>query len=155
MFKDLPRYDQSQQNRIALTIRIKPDDNSPPTVVTRELEVEEGGHCFITTDALSVQDRDSPASSIGFVVGSQPEWGYLEHTRVGGLFTPSGHLSKNKMPSFTYMDIQDMKIVYVQSRHQGVEPIADKVVVYATDGKQISDNFTLPIRIKPVSDEVS
>ncbi|XP_063718198.1 FRAS1-related extracellular matrix protein 1-like isoform X3 [Symsagittifera roscoffensis] len=151
--QDLPRYDQSQQNRIALTIRIKPDDNSPPTVVTRELEVEEGGHCFITTDALSVQDRDSPASSIGFVVASQPEWGYLEHTRVGGLFTPSGHVSKNEMPSFTYMDIQDMKIVYVQSRHQGVEPIADKVVVYATDGKQISDNFTLPIRIKPVSDE--
>ncbi|XP_075252227.1 FRAS1-related extracellular matrix protein 1-like isoform X3 [Convolutriloba macropyga] len=150
--QDLPRYDQSQHNRIDLKIRIRPDDNSAPLVITRELEVEEGGHCFLTSDALSVQDRDSPAESIGFVIVTQPEWGYLQRTMVPGEVIPK-RLNMEDLPSFTYNDVKNMRLVYVQSKHKNVEPIADKIVVYATDGKQISDNYTMSIRIQPVSDE--
>ena len=153
LFQDLPRYDQSQHNRIDLKIRIRPDDNSAPLVITRELEVEEGGHCFLTSDALSVQDRDSPAESIGFVIVTQPEWGYLQRTMVPGEVIPK-RLNMEDLPSFTYNDVKNMRLVYVQSKHKNVEPIADKIVVYATDGKQISDNYTMSIRIQPVSDEV-
>ena len=114
--------------------------------------MDEGGHRFITSETLSVQDRDSPVKSIGFVIIAQPEWGYLQHSTGGDNSPPSGIPAP--LPSFTFHDIQQLRIMYVQSRHKNVEPIADKIVLYATDGKQVSDNYTLSIRITPVSDEV-
>lgn len=56
--------------------------------------------------------------------------------------------------SFSYRDIIDGHVNYVQSRHQRVEPTADQFKLYVSDGKHTSAHLPFYIIIKPTNDEI-
>lgn len=56
--------------------------------------------------------------------------------------------------SFSYKDILDGHVNYVQSRHQRVEPTADQFMLCVSDGKHVSAHVPFFVIIKPVNDEI-
>lgn len=56
--------------------------------------------------------------------------------------------------SFSYKDITDGHVNYVQSRHQRVEPTADHLMLCVSDGKHSSAHVSFYIIINPTNDEV-
>lgn len=55
--------------------------------------------------------------------------------------------------SFSYRDVLNGHINYVQSRHQRTEPTADQFMLYISDGKHQSSAIPFYIIIKPTNDE--
>lgn len=62
-------------------------------------------------------------------------------------------LSFLSQDSFRYSDVINGHINYVQSRHQRLEPTADRFTVAVSDGKYSSAHVTFDIVIKPTNDE--
>lgn len=56
--------------------------------------------------------------------------------------------------SFSYKDITEGHVNYVQSRHQRVEPTADHLMLSVSDGKHSSAHVSFYIIINPTNDEV-
>lgn len=56
--------------------------------------------------------------------------------------------------SFSYRDIINGHVNYVQSRHQRVEPTADQFKLYVSDGQRTSAHVPFYIIIKPTNDEI-
>lgn len=56
--------------------------------------------------------------------------------------------------SFSYKDIIEGHVNYVQSRHQRMEPIADHFMLCVSDGKHSSAHIPFYIIINPTNDEV-
>ncbi len=56
--------------------------------------------------------------------------------------------------SFSYKDIMDGHVNYVQSRHQRMEPTADQFMLCVSDGEHTSAHVPFYIIINPTNDEV-
>lgn len=56
--------------------------------------------------------------------------------------------------SFSYKDIVDGHVNYVQSRHLRMEPTADQFMLCVSDGKQSSAHVPFYIIINPTNDEI-
>lgn len=56
--------------------------------------------------------------------------------------------------SFSYKDIVEGHVNYVQSRHQRMEPTADQFMICVSDGKHSSAHVPFYIIINPTNDEV-
>lgn len=55
--------------------------------------------------------------------------------------------------SFSYRDVLNGHINYVQSRHQRIEPTADQFMLYVSDGEHQSSTIPFYIIIRPTNDE--
>lgn len=55
---------------------------------------------------------------------------------------------------FTYRDVLNGHINYVQSRHQRMEPTTDQLMLHVSDGKQQSSSVPFYIIINPTNDEI-
>ncbi|XP_030844618.1 FRAS1-related extracellular matrix protein 1-like isoform X2 [Strongylocentrotus purpuratus] len=134
-------------------INIAPSDDRPPRIVFgNPFFVDEGEKVPLTVDVLSAVDRDSPSEYLRFVITRQPVWGYVENI----LPTPGFEKSNAGKPvtSFTFKDITDGNINFVQSLSTRLEPISDSFLLYVTDGEHSSPNVTFVVNITPQNDEV-
>lgn len=135
-----------------LNITITPVNNQKPVIVLgNPVFVAEGESFRFTDSVLKVTDLDSKTKEIQFMITKQPQWGYIENTKP----SPGSekHNTGIRINFFSYADILDGSINYVQANHKGVEPIRDELEIYATDGKLNSDGRTIRITVVPANDE--
>ncbi|XP_054656687.1 FRAS1-related extracellular matrix protein 1a [Dunckerocampus dactyliophorus] len=143
--KALPVYD--------LHVTIFPVNSQPPLLKTGDLfVVDEGGAAQITTSHLKVSDEDTVLDELVITLMTSPQFGYLENV------LPRPGFEKSNMgvsiDSFSYSDIIDGKVNYVQSWHQKTEPTTDQFVLCVSDGKFSSGHLTFNIVVKPTNDEI-
>ncbi|KAG9486701.1 hypothetical protein GDO78_006860 [Eleutherodactylus coqui] len=136
-----------------LNITVFPVDNQSPAVKIDDIfTVDEGQSCTITVRHLHASDPDTHSDHLQFVLVSPPRYGYIEN------ILPSPGFEKSNVgisiDSFTLKDIISRNINYVQSRHQRIEPTADQLTLYVTDGKHHSLEKPFFIVINPTNDEV-
>lgn len=141
----LPVYD--------LHITVFPVDNQPPSLTTGDIfVVDEGGTASISASHLKVSDPDTPLDELVVSLVSPPQFGYIENTLPSPGFEKSN--SGISIASFTYKDIIEGHVNYVQSRHERMEPTADQFMLCVTDGKHTSAHVPFYIIINPTNDEV-
>ncbi|KAK7175846.1 hypothetical protein R3I93_000187 [Phoxinus phoxinus] len=141
----LPVYD--------LNITVYPVNNQPPSIAVGEVfVVNEGGSASITVTHLRVEDQDSAPEDLKLILVAPPQFGYIEN------ILPSPGFEKSNMgisiASFTYRDVLNGHINYVQSRHQRMEPTTDQIMLHVSDGKQQSSSVPFYIIIGPTNDEI-
>ncbi|XP_077057949.1 FRAS1-related extracellular matrix protein 1a isoform X2 [Siphateles boraxobius] len=141
----LPVYD--------LNITVYPVNNQPPSIAVGEVfVVNEGGSASITMTHLRVEDQDSAPEDLKLILVAPPKFGYIEN------ILPSPGFEKSNMgisiTSFTYRDVLNGHINYVQSRHQRMEPTTDQLMLHVSDGKQQSSSVPFYIIISPTNDEI-
>uniref|UniRef100_A0A665UUH8 Fras1 related extracellular matrix 1a n=1 Tax=Echeneis naucrates TaxID=173247 RepID=A0A665UUH8_ECHNA len=136
----LPVYD--------LQITVFPVDSEPPSLTTGG----EGGTASITASHLKASDVDTMLDQLVVSLISPPQFGYVEN------ILPSPGFEKSNMgisiASFSYKDIIDGHVNYVQSRHERMEPIADQLMLCVSDGKHTSAQVAFYIIINPTNDEI-
>ncbi|KAF5895047.1 FRAS1-related extracellular matrix protein 1, partial [Clarias magur] len=135
-----------------LNITVYPVDNQPPSIVIGEvLQVDEGASASITGVHIGASDQDTPLEELLLVLVSPPQFGYIEN------ILPSPGFEKSNIgisiASFSYRDVLNGHINYVQSRHQRTEPTADQFMLYISDGEHQSSAIPFYIIIKPTNDE--
>ncbi|XP_071782184.2 FRAS1-related extracellular matrix protein 1a [Centroberyx gerrardi] len=141
----LPVYD--------LKITVFPVDSQPPSLTTGDIfVVDEGGTSPITVSHLKAFDMDTALEELVVSLVSPPQFGYIENV------LPSPGFEKSNMgisiASFSYKDIIDGHVNYVQSRHQRMEPTADQFMLCLSDGKHSSADVPFHIIISPTNDEI-
>ncbi|XP_027143924.1 FRAS1-related extracellular matrix protein 1a isoform X2 [Larimichthys crocea] len=140
----LPVYD--------LQITVFPVDSQPPSLMTDIFMVDEGGTAPITASHLKASDMDTVLEELVVSLISPPQFGYIEN------ILPSPGFEKSNMgisiASFSYKDIIDGHVNYVQSRHQRMEPTADQFMLCVSDGKHSSAHVPFYIIINPTNDEI-
>lgn len=141
----LPVYD--------LHVTVFPVDNQPPSLTTGDIfVVDEGGAASISASHLKASDTDTPLDELLISLVSPPQFGYLENV------LPSPGFEKSNMgisiASFSYKDIINGHVNYVQSRHERMEPTADQFMLCVSDGKHTSAFVPFYIIISPTNDEV-
>ncbi|XP_044197505.1 FRAS1-related extracellular matrix protein 1a [Thunnus albacares] len=141
----LPVYD--------LHITVFPVDSQPPSLTTGDIfVVDEGGTAPITVSHLKASDVDTILDKLVVSLISPPQFGYIEN------ILPSPGFEKSNMgisiASFSYKDIIDGHVNYVQSRHQRMEPTTDQLMLCVSDGKHSSANVPFYIIINPTNDEI-
>ncbi|XP_006810522.1 FRAS1-related extracellular matrix protein 1-like, partial [Neolamprologus brichardi] len=141
----LPVYD--------LHITVFPVDSQPPTLETPDIfKVNEGGTAPITVAHLKASDVDTVLDELVISLTSPPQFGYIENVLPSPGFEKSN--TGVSTASFSYKDITEGHVNYVQSRHQGVEPTADHLMLCVSDGKHSSAHVSFYIIINPTNDEV-
>ncbi|KAK3099400.1 hypothetical protein FSP39_003828 [Pinctada imbricata] len=93
-----------------------------PRVVTRGIELPEGGTVALTTDILSSSDLNSPDENLRYTITNAPQHGFLESTDAIG--TP--------ITTFTQLDVAGNKIRYVHDSTS--ETKMDRFEFEVTDG---------------------
>ncbi|XP_022603580.1 FRAS1-related extracellular matrix protein 1 [Seriola dumerili] len=141
----LPVYD--------LQITVFPVDSQPPSLTTGDIfVVNEGGAAPITASHLKASDVDTVLDELVVNLISPPQFGYIENV------LPSPGFEKSNMgisiASFSYKDIIDGHVNYVQSRHERMEPTADQLMLCVSDGKHSSAHVPFYIIINPTNDEI-
>ncbi|XP_040037674.2 FRAS1-related extracellular matrix protein 1a isoform X2 [Gasterosteus aculeatus] len=145
MRKSLPVYD--------LQITVFPVDNQPPSLITENIfTVDEGGSAPITASHLKASDLDTVLDKLVFSLISPPQFGYIENVLPSPGFEKSN--TGISIASFSYKDIIDGHVNYVQSRHQRMEPTADQFMLCVSDGKHSSAHIPFYIIINPTNDEI-
>ncbi|CAL8241709.1 unnamed protein product [Merluccius merluccius] len=145
LFDSLPVYD--------LKITVFPVDSQAPSLATGDIfVVDEGGAAPITASHLKASDVDTVLEDLVVSLVSPPQFGYIEN------ILPSPGFEKSNMgisiASFSYKDILDGHVNYVQSRHQRMEPTADQFVLSVSDGERSSAHVPFYVIISPTNDEV-
>ncbi|KAL0970327.1 hypothetical protein UPYG_G00240500 [Umbra pygmaea] len=141
----LPVYD--------LKVTVFPVDSQTPSIATGEMfVVDEGGVAPITAAHLRASDLDTPVDVLLVSLVSPPQYGYIENTLPSLGFEKSN--TGISISSFTYSDVLNGHVNYVQSRHQRIEPTADQFILCISDGKHTSANVPFYILISPVNDEI-
>ncbi|XP_034532908.1 FRAS1-related extracellular matrix protein 1a [Notolabrus celidotus] len=143
--ESLPVYD--------LQITVFPVDSQPPSLTAGDIYmVDEGGSAPITTSHLRVSDVDSVLDKLVVSLISPPQFGYIENVLPSPGFEKSN--TGISIASFSYKDIMDGHVNYVQSRHQRMEPTADQFMLSVSDGKHSSAHVPFYIIINPTNDEI-
>uniref|UniRef100_A0A8C1JDA4 FRAS1-related extracellular matrix protein 1 n=1 Tax=Cyprinus carpio TaxID=7962 RepID=A0A8C1JDA4_CYPCA len=141
----LPVYD--------LNITVYPVNNQPPSIAVGEVfMVDEGGSASITVTHLRVEDQDSAPEDLNLILVAPPQFGYIENVLPSPGFEKSN--TGISIASFTYRDVLNGHINYVQSRHQRIEPTTDQLMLHVSDGKQQSSSVPFYIIIHPTNDEI-
>ncbi|KAJ8382093.1 hypothetical protein SKAU_G00028710 [Synaphobranchus kaupii] len=141
----LPVYD--------LNITVFPVDSQPPSIAIGDVfVVDEGGSASITVAHLRTSDMDTPLEELELILVSPPQFGYIEN------ILPSPGFEKSNMGisigSFSYKDVMNGHINYVQSRHQRIEPTEDQFMLYVSDGNRRTVDTPFYIIISPMNDEI-
>ncbi|XP_029310735.1 FRAS1-related extracellular matrix protein 1a isoform X2 [Cottoperca gobio] len=141
----LPVYD--------LKITVFPVDSQPPSLTTGDIFlVDEGGSAPITASHLKASDVDTVLDKLVVNLISPPQFGYIENVLPSPGFEKSN--TGISIASFSYKDIIDGHVNYVQSRHQRMEPTADQFMLCVSDGKHSSAQVPFYIIINPTNDEI-
>uniref|UniRef100_H3CI90 Fras1 related extracellular matrix 1a n=1 Tax=Tetraodon nigroviridis TaxID=99883 RepID=H3CI90_TETNG len=141
----LPVYD--------LRVTVLPVDNQPPSLTAGEIfSVDEGGVAPITTSHLRASDEDTPLDQLVVSLIHPPQFGYIENVLPSPGFEKSN--TGISIASFSYRDIVDGHVNYVQSRHQRVEPTADQFKLCVSDGGRASAHLPFHVVIKATNDEI-
>ncbi|TWW63720.1 FRAS1-related extracellular matrix protein 1 [Takifugu flavidus] len=114
--------------------------------------VEEGGVAPITASHLRASDVDTALDKLVVSLTYPPQFGYIENVLPSPGFEKSN--TGISIASFSYRDIINGHVNYVQSRHQRVEPTADQFKLYVSDGQRTSAHVPFYIIIKPTNDEI-
>ena len=137
---------------MTMNITITPVDNQPPMIVLgRGVSVQEGETVGLSLNTLDVQDVDTPLDELIFYIARAPAWGYVENMR---LQSQNHRGTGRKVESFSYTDLKNGYMNYVQANHSGFEPISDLLNLYVSDGTHNSLPAQIPIKILPVNDEM-
>uniref|UniRef100_A0A4W4GI01 C-type lectin domain-containing protein n=1 Tax=Electrophorus electricus TaxID=8005 RepID=A0A4W4GI01_ELEEL len=131
----LPVYD--------LNITILPVNNQPPSITT--------GKQLVKTSTLAATDPDTEPEQLTFHLETEPQHGFLENTLPSPGFEKSN--AGIRVVSFSQLHLSSGFINYVQSLHQGVEPIADHFTIAVSDGVHKSGPVSFYIIIDPTNDE--
>ncbi|XP_037613686.1 FRAS1-related extracellular matrix protein 1a isoform X1 [Sebastes umbrosus] len=141
----LPVYD--------LQVTVFPVDSQPPSLTTGDIfMVDEGGSAPITASHLKASDVDTAVDKLVVSLISPPQFGYIENVLPSPGFEKSN--TGISIASFSYKDIIDGHVNYVQSRHQRMEPTADQFMLCVSDGKHSSAHVPFYIIINPTNDEI-
>uniref|UniRef100_A0A671UBT3 Fras1 related extracellular matrix 1a n=1 Tax=Sparus aurata TaxID=8175 RepID=A0A671UBT3_SPAAU len=141
----LPVYD--------LHITVFPVDSQPPSLTTGDIfTVDEAGTAPITASHLKASDVDTVLDELVISLISPPQFGYIENVLPSPGFEKSN--TGISIASFSYSDIIDGHVNYVQSRHQRMEPTADQFMLCVSDGKHSSAHVPFYIIINPTNDEI-
>ncbi|XP_030579126.1 FRAS1-related extracellular matrix protein 1a isoform X2 [Archocentrus centrarchus] len=140
----LPVYD--------LQITVFPVDSQPPSLETDIFTVDEGETAPITVAHLKASDVDTVVDELVVSLISPPQFGYIENVLPSPGFEKSN--TGISIDSFSYRDIVEGHVNYVQSRHQRMEPTADHFMLCVSDGKHSSAHVPFYIIINPTNDEV-
>lgn len=142
--------------------------------------VDEGGTAPITASHVKASDVDTTVEQLVVSLISPPQFGYIENVLPSPGFEKSNmgvsigkvalrfkhpvskggcnsmcFLSNLRFPaSFSYKDLIDGHVNYVQSRHQRMEPTADQLMLCVSDGKHTSANVVFYVVINPKNDEI-
>ncbi|CAN2388811.1 Extracellular matrix protein [Pristimantis euphronides] len=137
---------------VKVHVTILPVDSETPTVkLGDQFSVLEGGKNLVLPENLDAEDVDTPKDEILCTIIVQPTAGYIENISPA----PGSEKSRSGVPisAFTIRDIYLGHIYYVQSIHQGVEPIEDRFTFRCSDGVSSSQPLFFPIVIIPTNDE--
>ncbi|XP_078131977.1 FRAS1-related extracellular matrix protein 1a isoform X3 [Sander vitreus] len=141
----LPVYD--------LHITVFPVDSQPPSLTTGDIFiVDEGGSAPITASHLKASDVDTILDQLVVSLISPPQFGYIENVLPSPGFEKSN--TGISIASFTYKDIIDGHVNYVQSRHQRMEPTTDQFMLCVSDGIHSSAHVPFYVIINPTNDEI-
>ncbi|XP_035004073.2 FRAS1-related extracellular matrix protein 1a [Hippoglossus stenolepis] len=145
-FRDsLPVYD--------LQITVFPVDSQAPSLATGDIFlVDEGGTAPITSSHLKASDVDTVLDELVVSLISPPQFGYIENVLPSPGFEKSN--TGISIASFSFKDIIDGQVNYVQSRHQRMEPTVDQFMLCVSDGKHSSAHVPFYIIINPTNDEI-
>ncbi|XP_074053635.1 FRAS1-related extracellular matrix protein 1 isoform X1 [Macrotis lagotis] len=124
---------------ICFNITILPVDNQAPEVFTNSLQVNEGGHCFITTEHILISDMDTKQDELRLSLKRLPLHGMVE---LDGF--PLNHGDE-----FSWRDLHALKVRY---HHDGSEVLQDSILFEATD-RSNSAEFVLHVKVLPINDE--
>ncbi|XP_069576815.1 FRAS1-related extracellular matrix protein 1-like isoform X3 [Brachyistius frenatus] len=143
--ESLPVYD--------LQITVFPVNSQPPSLATGYIfMVDEGGTAPITVSHLKASDMDTVVDELVVSLISPPQFGYIENVLPSPGFEKSN--TGISIDSFSYKDIIEGHVNYVQSRHQRMEPTTDQFMLCASDGKHRSAHIPFYILISPTNDEI-
>ncbi|XP_019955749.2 FRAS1-related extracellular matrix protein 1a isoform X1 [Paralichthys olivaceus] len=141
----LPVYD--------LQITVFPVNSQAPSLATGDIFlVDEGGTAQITSSHLKASDVDTVLDGLVVSLISPPQFGYIENVLPSPGFEKSN--TGISIASFSYKDIIDGHVNYVQSRHLRMEPTADQFMLCVSDGKHSSAHVPFFIIINPTNDEI-
>ncbi|XP_034470969.1 FRAS1-related extracellular matrix protein 1a isoform X1 [Hippoglossus hippoglossus] len=141
----LPVYD--------LQITVFPVDSQAPSLATGDIFlVDEGGTAPITSSHLKASDVDTVLDELVVSLISPPQFGYIENVLPSPGFEKSN--TGISIASFSFRDIIDGQVNYVQSRHQRMEPTVDQFMLCVSDGKHSSAHVPFYIIINPTNDEI-
>lgn len=135
--------------------------------------MDEGGTAVITALHLSASDEDTSLDQLLVSLVQPPQFGYIENVLPSPGFeksnmgvsigrpaaAPASHdqgadATSSPPASFSYRDVVDGHINYVQSRHQRLEPTADQFKLSVSDGRRVSAPLPFYVLIKATNDEV-
>ena len=137
---------------VDMNITISPVDNQPPVLILGgPIFVQEGESLGFTFEMLTAQDLDTPSNQLRFVIAKPPGFGYIENMNHRGHMD---HSLGREVDAFSYFDLKNAYINYVQANHTGTEPVEDFFEVFVTDGIQHSQPAQVKINIIPVNDEM-
>uniref|UniRef100_A0A8C5P888 FRAS1 related extracellular matrix 3 n=1 Tax=Leptobrachium leishanense TaxID=445787 RepID=A0A8C5P888_9ANUR len=137
---------------VRVQVTILPVDSQAPVMRLGEpYSVLEGGKNVITSKHLNADDEDTSKDDILCTIIVQPTSGYVENISPA----PGSEKSRSGTPisAFSIRDIQLGHINYVQSIHQGVEPLEDRWTFRCSDGINFSERLFFSIVIIPTNDE--
>ncbi|XP_030630785.1 FRAS1-related extracellular matrix protein 2 [Chanos chanos] len=138
--------------KVRVHVPVLPVDNIQPVIhIVQQFTVIEGSENIISSDFIQAQDMDSEVDNILCNVLAQPSFGYLENV------SPSPGSEKSRsgvaITGFSIKDIRLRHIQYVQSVHEGTEPVEDRLTFQCTDGTNLSEMLIFPIVIIPANEE--
>ncbi|XP_063284108.1 FRAS1-related extracellular matrix protein 1-like [Pelobates fuscus] len=136
-----------------LNITVTPINNQQPILNIGDVFiVYEGSSSVISLNHISASDADTLPENLFFILETQPMYGYLQNT----MLMPGSEKNtlEINIDSFSFWNISNGNIQYVQSRYKKREPTADFFMVYVSDGVQRSMAMPFYMIIKPTNDEI-
>ncbi|XP_063314780.1 extracellular matrix organizing protein FRAS1 [Pelobates fuscus] len=144
--------DNERLDNQMFTITIIPASRQLAFIKSEEkISVEEGGRTLLSQRYFLVADSLTSTRHLRIQIISQPQFGYIENIKNGRQISLKNHMESDS--TFSFQDIVENHIYYVQSVHDSVEPSVDFFSFFITDGTSQSEVQNITILIQGKNDE--